>query len=166
MGEILFIIKIILCTASFILLCVAALKLNLNPVDRARQFLMPAIALVYGILALLFLNDIYLLLDRLINFLAGLLPFIGSLNLNQYLIYIVNAVMVLGFLLLKGICLPILSRLWGGSESLMKTTSGRFYEYDQDVDQWVLKPEYGQVKFYYKGIYISAAAVSTMWSFI
>lgn len=162
MGEILFIIKIILCTASFILLCVAALKLNLNPADRARQFLMPAIALVYGILALLFLNDIYLMLDRLINFLAGLLPFIGSLNLNQYLIYIVNAVMVLGFLLLKGICLPILSRLWGGSESLMKTTSGRFYEYDQDVDQWVLKPEYGQVKFYYKGIYISAAAVSSI----
>ena len=32
MSEILFIVKIVLCTASFILLCVAAAKLNLNPV--------------------------------------------------------------------------------------------------------------------------------------
>ena len=64
MAEILFIIKIVLCTASFILLCVAALKLNLNPADRAKQFLMPAIALIYGILALIFINDLYLLLDR------------------------------------------------------------------------------------------------------
>ena len=55
MAEILFIIKIVLCTASFILLCVAALKLNLNPADRAKQFLMPAIALIYGILALIFI---------------------------------------------------------------------------------------------------------------
>ena len=61
MAEILFIIKIVLCTASFILLCVAALKLNLNPADRAKQFLMPAIALIYGILALIFINDLYLL---------------------------------------------------------------------------------------------------------
>lgn len=161
MAEILFIIKIVLCTASFILLCVAALKLNLNPADRAKQFLMPAIALIYGILALIFINDLYLLLDRGINFLERHISFINDLHLHQYMIYLVNALTVLGFILVKAIILPILKRIWEGSENVMKATSGHFYEYEKDLDVWVLKPDFGQVKFYYKGIWIAAIVVSS-----
>ena len=162
MSEILFIVKIVLCTASFILLCVAAAKLNLNPVDRAKQFLMPVIALVYCIAALIFINDIISALTRGIRFVESILPFISRLNLHQYLIYLANAFMVLGFLAVKAVALPILKRVWGGSENLMEVTSGHFYEYEKEVDAWLLKPEYGQVKFYCKGIYISAAVVSSV----
>ena len=84
--------------ASFILLCIAALKLNLPPADRTKQFLMPVVTVIYCILALIFLNQIYLLLYLVINFLTGLIPLIGMLNLQQYLNYIVNAVLVLGFM--------------------------------------------------------------------
>lgn len=162
MTEILFIIKIVLCTASFILLCVAAAKLNLNPVDRAKQFLMPVIALIYCIAALLSINDIYSVITRVISFLEKVLPFISRLNLHQYLIYLANAMMVLGFLIVKAAALPILKRTWGQSDNLMEATSGHFYEYEKEVDAWLLKPECGQVKFYYKGIYLSAAAVSSI----
>ena len=47
MTGIMQLIKIILCTASFILLCTASLKINLNESERARQFPMPVIAFVY-----------------------------------------------------------------------------------------------------------------------
>ena len=153
-------LKILLCTASFILLCVAAMRLNLNRTERAKQFLMPVIALIYGILVLLFLNDIYVLLARLIRFLEEHIFFISRLHLDQYLIYIVNAVMVLGFLIVKAIALPILKRTWGGSENLMEATSGHFYEYE--VDKWFVQPGYGEVKTYYKGLYIAAAVISSL----
>ena len=85
MTEILFIIKIVLCTASFLLLCIAALKLNLKREDRAKQFLMPILALIYCVLAVVFMNDLYLLLDRGIRFLEKHLTFISGLHLHQYL---------------------------------------------------------------------------------
>ena len=162
MTEIIYILKILLCTASFILLCVAAMRLNLNRTERAKQFLMPVIVLIYGILVLLFLNDIYVLLARLIRFLEEHISFISRLHLDQYLIYTVNAVMVLGFLVVKAIALPILKRTWGGSENLMEATSGHFYEYDREVDKWFVQPGYGEVKTYYKGLYIAAAVISSL----
>ncbi len=162
MTEIIYIIKILLCTASFVLLCIAAMKVNLNRTERAKQFVMPGIALVYGILVMVFLNDIYVQITRLIRFMESLLPFIGGLHLEQYLIYIVNAVMVLGFLVVKAIALPILDRTWGRSENLMEITSGRFYEYDRELDKWFVQPRFGEVRFYYKGIYIAATAVSSI----
>ena len=123
---------------------------------------MPGIALIYGILVMIFLNGIYEQITRLINFLEGLLPIIGRLNLHQYLIYIVNAFMVLGFLIIKELLFPILKRTWGRSESLMEATSGHFYEYDRELDKWFVQPRFGQVRFYYKGIYIAATVISSI----
>lgn len=162
MQELLLIIKILLCTASFMVLCMAAVKLNLNRVDRAKQFLMPVIALVYGIAALLFLNDIYSLLAGLIRRLEEMVPFIGGLELQQYLVYLANACMVIGFIAVKAVALPVLKRTWGDSGEIVEATSGRFYEYDKEVGKWFLKPEYGQVKFYCKGIFWAAAVVSSL----
>ena len=162
MTEIIYIIKILLCTASFVLLCIAAMKVNLNRTERAKQFVMPGIALIYGILVMVLLDDIYMLITRLLSFLESLLPLIGGLHLEQYMIYIVNALMVLGFLLVKVIALPILERTWGRSESLMEATSGHFYEYDRELDKWFVQPRFGEVRFYYKGIYIAATAVSSI----
>ena len=44
---------------------------------------MPAIALIYGILALIFINDLYLLLDRGINFLERHISFINDLHFTS-----------------------------------------------------------------------------------
>ena len=67
MAEIIYIIKLLLCTASFILLCIAAMRVNLDKTERAKQFVMPGIALIYGILVMIFLNGIYGQITRLIN---------------------------------------------------------------------------------------------------
>lgn len=162
MTEVLYMIKILLCTASFLLLCAAAMKINLNRINRAYQFAIPAIALVYGILVLFFLNDISGLLTRMISFLEKIVPAIRELYLQRYLIYLVNMFMALGFLIVKAIALPILRRVWSRSKALMKATSGHFYEYDRELDKWLVQPKYGQVRYYYKGLFISAVAVSSI----
>ena len=160
MTGTIYIMKVLLCTASFLLLCVAAMKVNLNRTERARQFAMPGIALVYGVLALVFVSDLYAQIARLLAFLEGRLPFVEALHLNQYLIYLANAAIVLGFLVVKAAALPVLSRVWGGSAERMEMTSGHFYEYDRELDKWFIQPRLGQVRFYYKGIYISAVILS------
>lgn len=161
MTGILQLIKIVLCTASFILLCTAAMKINLDRTDRAKQFLMPVIALVYCVIALIFLNQMFVAITRVIRLISGMFPFVSGLNLQKYLIYIVNVLMAAGFLLVKMIVLPILKRIWEGSEELTEATSGKCYEYDKELDKWFVKPEYGQIKFYCKGIYFTAVAVSS-----
>ncbi len=160
MTGTIYIMKVLLCTASFLLLCVAAMKVNLNRTERARQFAMPGIALVYGVLALVFVSDLYAQIARLLAFLEERLPFVEGLHLNQYLIYLANAAIVLGFLVVKAAALPVLSRVWGGSAERMEMTSGHFYEYDRELDKWFIQPRFGQVRFYYKGIYISAVILS------
>ena len=95
MTGTIYIMKVLLCTASFLLLCVAAMKVNLNRTERARQFAMPGIALVYGVLALVFVSDLYAQIARLLAFLEERLPFVEGLHLNQYLIYLANAAIVL-----------------------------------------------------------------------
>ena len=161
MAELISVIKILLCTASFVLLCVAASKMNLNRAERAKQAAVLLIALIYGILVMIFLNDIYVLITRMIGLLEDRFPVISGLFLNRYLIYIVNAFMVLGFVLVKAAALPVLKYTWGNSRQLMETVSGHFYEYDRELDKWFVKPQYGQVRFYYKGLYIAAVLVST-----
>ena len=162
MTGVLQLIKIALCTASFILLCTAAMKINLNRTDRAKQFLMPVVALVYSVIALIFLNQIYSEVIRVIQFMGGIIPAVSRLNLQKYLVYLVNVQMAAGFLVVKAIVLPILKRIWERSEALTEFTSGRCYEYDKELDKWFVKPEYGQIKFYCKGIYYSAVAVSSI----
>ncbi len=162
MTAILHIVRALLYILPFVLLCVATRKLNLNKADRGQQFLMPVIALVYCILCLILMDDINHWIVLGINFFKKWVPILGKINLTKYLIYIFNALLVLGFLLIKGIALPILKRVWGNSRNLMEKTSGYFYEYEEDIDKWLIKKEFGQVKFYYNGIYYGALTVSTI----
>ena len=100
--------KIILCTASFILLCIASLKINLNESERARQFLMPVVAFVYCLIMLIFLKGIYSVTMGMVAYGVKTLPALRQLKLQKYLVYLVNLLMVAGFLIVKLIALRIL----------------------------------------------------------
>lgn len=162
MTSILQILRALVYIVPFVLLCVATRKLNLNKADRGKQFLVPVIALLYCIIGLVLMDDINNWIVMGINYLKKWIPFLGKINLTKYLIYIFNALLLLVFLIIKGIALPILKRVWGNSRVLMENTSGYFYEYEEDIDKWLIKKEYGQVKFYYNGIYYGALTVSAV----
>ena len=68
---------------------------------------------------------------------AWLLMF--AVTIKKYLIFITNAAFVLIFLVLKSICLPIFSKIWGSNPGLMEGTAGLCYEYDQEYQRWFLQ---------------------------
>ena len=162
MEIIMEILKVLSYIAPFVLLCIATRKVNLNPADRGYQFLMPAVALVYCLVTLIFADIIGKFFLGVIMFLSTYIPKLGEVNWYRYMNYIFNTGLILIFLIVKALVLPTLKRVWVGNRSLMESTSGHFYEYSEDIDKWVLKKEYGQVKFYYTGIYYCALTASTV----
>ena len=161
MKLIIDILMTILYAAPFVLLCFLLRKVNINRVERGKQFFMPFISLLYCGIVVYFLDKISKIVLILVDFLEKYVPFFDRLNLDNFLIYILNALIVLGFLIVKLITMPVIKAVWGRSERLMDVTSGVFYEYEEDVDKWVLKKEYGQVKTYCSGIYYAVLIVST-----
>ena len=142
----------------FLALCLVSAKINLNKADRSRQFLMPVIALVYCIAGMVLLDYINNWLFDLFTWLSQRLTFLQGISWQSYAIYILNAVLVLGFIAIKGFVLPILSGMWK-SNKISEATSGWFYDREEDVDKWLLNPKFANFRGFIKGFYISAFIV-------
>jgi hypothetical protein len=97
-----------------------------------------------------------------IALLGRYVPFIERLNLNKWLIYIFNAVIAVAYLIVKGILLPIISLIWGKVRYLINNTSGKFYEYSDKVNAWVLKDKYGQAKILWRSFYWASVCISSI----
>ena len=159
--EFLQFIKTVLGTLPFLALCFISAKMNLNKADRSRQFLMPILALVYCILGMVLLDTINNLILELFNWLGKYLPFLKSISWQSIVTFVLNAVLVLGFLIVKGIALPIISNIWK-SNKISESTSGLFYDREEDVDKWLLKPTLSNFRGYIKGFYITSFMVSVV----
>lgn len=152
-------LAIILSTLPFVALCLLNFKAELNRTNRGRQILLPVVALVYSIAAVIFLDSIRALVEKLLSSLSQQLTFLSGINTVSLMVYILNAVFVLGFIALKGFLLPILSKIWA-SKNVMEFTSGTFYCYDEDTDKWFVKKELCNVRGYYKGFFYAFCIVS------
>ncbi len=150
------ILRIILCTLPFIFLCLLNTKINLNRADRAMQFAMPVVTLVYVVVGVILLDKLNI---KIQEFLLGLgqkyefLDFLLDVPWDSYMIFVMNALFVLAFILLKFIVLPIISGIWRSSKDLVESTSGYFYEYEEDVDKWLFMKHLGNFRSYFKGIF-------------
>lgn len=154
-------IKTVLGVLPFLVLCFASAKTNLNKANRSRQFLMPIIALVYCILGVVLLDTINNWIFKLFNWLGQYLTFLQNVSWQSIVTFVLNAVLVLGFLVIKGITLPIISGIWK-SNKVSESTSGLFYEREEDVDKWLLKPKFANFRGYIKGFYIATFIVSVI----
>lgn len=162
MDTLMVVLKHIVATLPFVVLLVLINKANLKPIHRARQFMMPILALVYCVVMMFMLEKFNAQILLWIQQLTQYIPFLGRLNWNVWLVFISNALMLLIFLAIKSVLLPIFSKIWGGSKDLMESTSGLFYMYDKDVDQWLLQNWCAQLKTYFSGIYYAACIVSVI----
>lgn len=150
------IMRILLCTLPFIFLCLLNTKINLNRADRAMQFAMPVVTLVYVVVGVILLDKLNI---KIQEFLLGLgqkyefLDFLLDVPWDSYMIFVMNAVFVLAFILLKFIVLPVISGIWRSSKDLVESTSGYFYEYEEDVDKWLFMKHLGNFRSYFKGIF-------------
>lgn len=153
--------KMILGVVPFILVCAVNSKINIHKPNRARQFLMPIITLVYCIAAVVLLDKIAALVNMLIAYIEPYFPIIGALHIELLVTYLLNILLVVGNMLLKAVCLPILNAAWT-SNSVMNFTSAAFYDYEDDVDKWLLKKEFANFRGFCKGIYYATLLASSV----
>ncbi len=152
-------IKTILGISPFLILCLANSKINLNKTNRSRQFLMPIIALIYCIIGVVFFDFINNLIFRLFNWIGQYIPYLKTISWQSVMVYVFNVALVLGFIIVKGIALPIISGIWK-SDKIAEVTSGWFYEREEDVNKWLLKPQFANFRGYVKGFYIASFIIS------
>ena len=189
MIKILGILRHILPLLPYILFVFLNCKTNLKKPIRDRQFPMPVLALIYGIVLLIFasrLGDLILsLIDKIpqlivslstlvskVSFLSSLQPkllafaetaadAIARIDIPLIVMIVLNTLIMLAHIILKRILLVIFKRTFK-SGRVHDVLAGLFYEYDEPTDSWYVKPEMGQARTYMKVFYWCAAAISLL----
>ncbi len=186
-DKILTVVKLLIAILPFLLLCLANRKNNLDKVDRSKQYWMPVISLVYVIVAMLLVNNvcewilefirnipawfknwsneswmpdsISALLLKLSRFVKQL---IRRLNLNFWVFFIANTLIILVYIIVKKICISILNRSVKLDGEIHAKVAGIFYEYFPEKSKWCIKEEYVQVRGMFKLFYFSAVILSCL----
>ena len=155
-------LNIALAIAPFIALLLLSGKVNLSKHKRSRQFIMPVIALIYCIIAVLLTDKINGWITSITAVIGEYVPAVKNFNLTKWLNYIFNAFIVTVFVALKGILLPVINSVWSKERFLFHQTSGKFYEFNERINYWVLKEEFGQAKTLWKGFYWFGIGISSL----
>ena len=129
------VIKLLVAILPIVILCLASRKNNLPKPERTKQFPMPIIAIVYVIIAMLLMNtlsewllnligglpakimsliSIFGVVGKLASGLTGigntLTSLLSSLNLNLWVFFIANIVIMVVYLIVKRISIKIIRK--------------------------------------------------------
>ena len=177
----------ILFSLFYLIPCLLCAKFNLKKPIRARQILMPVIAVLYCLIAMIGMQS---LSDALSTSIQGNETWFERLAhqdlsiLSIHVIFILNAVLAFVFLALKLALLPILKRIFS-SDSMLDETAG-LVAYEQkygileesdetnEMDEadgasgkwWILKPDARQFKRLFLGFYITFFIVIAILYFV
>ena len=174
--------KMLIAILPFVLLCIRARNVNLNKPDRSKQVLIPVLALVYATATMLTIEDFNIQLIEWIRGIPGWITSFGgispkvaptvnsvanvvrqvieNLNLEFWIFYISNTLLLLGWMLLKRIMMPFMRKFVKTTGGLHMRVSGLFYEYFSERGTWCLKENYVQVRGMMKLFYYSALVIS------
>lgn len=121
---------------------------NLEREQRAYQIAMPLLALLYALVLNVFLDDISTLVLRFLQWLASLASFLEFLTsaASGFFVILMNVLLMIGFILIKKLCMPLLVKLWTKYVLLFQNTSGLFYEWEEERSRWVLKDHFGDMR--------------------
>ena len=185
-DTILTIVKVVLAVLPFVIISFYNRNANLPTSERSRQFFMPVIAVVYVIAAMFLMDNLN---DRLIEFIAKIPPWIAefanvqwlpekiselfiklanyvqslieSLNLHFWIFFISNTLVMGIFIVLKRLCIALITRfIKSGSELHLKIASA-FYEFFPEKNKWCLKENFVQTRGIYQVFYFGALFISS-----
>lgn len=185
--TILKIAKMILAILPFFILCLASKRVNLPTVHRSKQFWMPIVALSYVIIAIILMDRINEWLIKLFNNIPkwiialanyswtptqldaalieignSLKTWLNKLNLNFWIFFVANALIILVYLILKKFCIGIISKGIKTDGELHSKVAGNFYEYFPEKSIWCIKENYVQVRSMFRVFYYSAVVLSVL----
>jgi len=124
--------------------------LNSKKNKRARQALMPVISGLYCIIAAMLVMKWF---DKF-NSVEDLHEFLMHSN-----IFVANLTIVLGFIVIKLIVRPILTKCWKKNEQI-EGSSASFYAYDEEYDEWFLLNKWVNFRAFMLSILIGAVIAS------
>ena len=180
--------KMLIMLLPFLVLCLANAWANLRREIRYKQFLMPFAAVLITLVAMYLLTDIHDQSEELLRYVirelesfAGwltrntrlepgsfalwlrdsvqkLTEWIREQNLTYWAFYVANALILLGYILIKQVCLLLMRGLFRDG-SIFQKLAGMFYEYDENTGLWHLMPKFGQGRTFLKSLYIVAIAL-------
>lgn len=177
--------KMLLMILPFVILCFASKKVNLTKSDRSKQFLMPVITVIYSVVIMILMDEINKWLLNLIKnipkwiaSLAGfswmppeigevilkvsgfLESFFASLNLNFWIFFIANTVIILAYLLIKKLSISFMSKSVKMDGHFHTRIASNFYEYFTEKNKWCIMESFVQVRSMFKVFYYSSIVLS------
>ena len=163
----------------FLAFALANIAANLKKINRSRQFLMLPFALVYCVLAYIFLTRIYNLAYALLNQasswlgahekfggIADLLRSrLASANLPYWAFYAANTLILTAYLVTKRIVISFLSALFRRDTAVHDAVAGLFYEKDLQSGKWYIRDNCRQARtflktFYFAGLVLAALGIT------
>lgn len=170
MKTLMDILKFLLPLIPVFLAVLLPLALNLKKKKRHLQMILPVVALIYGIVFLIFVDDIslkllgwiYWLMEKIQPLIQQVpsLEFLNKINWSYGVLYVANLAMVLLFVAVKAVFLLILMFQKPEKSGLTKKTTGLFYEFDEKDQKWYIKNKFAQVKRVMLVIYIGVLVFS------
>ena len=178
------ILKMLVAILPFVVLCFLSRRDNLPKPERSKQLLMPVVAVVYSLVCMFLMNSICEWLINLIDklpswfeklaaitwmpaFLQSVLQKIGSvlqsifagLNMNFWVFFIANAVIIAVYLLLKRVLIGIMKKAVKTDSALHTNVAGVFYEYFPGKGVWCIKDNYVQARDLLHILYIATIVI-------
>ncbi|MBO5065457.1 MAG: hypothetical protein J6D06_05010 [Clostridia bacterium] len=175
------IIKMFVAILPFVVICLSAKKVNLPKPDRSKQFIMPVVAIVYVIIAMILIRPLNTAVIALFGWLPKLLgglsilgglssilsALLGGLNIKFWAFFISNIVIMSAYLSLKKICLVFIKKiLKEDSSDLHQKVASNFYEFFPERNKWCLRDQYVQARSMFKTFFYGALILSTFLMFI
>lgn len=171
-SDVIFFIELAISFLPFILFAFFNGKANVKKENRNRQYAMPVIAVIYGVVLLIFMDrladvfmDLFLKLadvfDKInvpliANFIRGL-----HASWGIYLeLVLFNTAALLLYVILKRILTLILGRIKVRRNTFIGSVVELFYSYDEQDDRWYIKEHYGQACTFMKTAYYGSCFAS------
>lgn len=185
------ILKMLLMISPFILLCIVDKIWNITKIDRSRQFLMPVLSVVLMAAAMYYADDINTVLINFIRYIPKFfydidaklwLPaivgdffvrigdkikiFLDSLNLNFWIFFVSNWVILAAYVLIKKGILFILSGIYNSENEtytkFYKAVVSEFYEFFPERDKWCVKDSYSHARKLLGFFWIASIIISVV----
>ena len=191
-NTVLLLVKIVLCTVPFLLLVWLSSKANLKQESRHRQSLMPLFATVYCLVAAIILGKINAWVVRIIEHFSDMLTsfidwlggvwdgnladiatvlgklrdqieqFVNGVNIPLWAGILANALIILGYVVLKAFVARIGSLFLKDGSRLHDRLASLAYYRDEQKKQWFVKPQFMQGITMLKALYITSLVLAVV----
>ncbi|GMA96670.1 hypothetical protein GCM10025881_34940 [Pseudolysinimonas kribbensis] len=131
---------------------------------RVRQFPMPAVAVVYAVIAMIVLYRANDWLDGWLAWLMRLIPGIRDWYSSVWLYFLENLLVILVFLVLKLGLKPVIARVLRDPGFLGRRVVEGVYAWDADYDLWFVRSSAANLRGLYRGFLAGAIVVTVAYT--